>query len=154
MEVPQIERKRAGLAYDLRLWMVLAEYNHDILETAFHIDPNGRCGSFSPMFAHKVLDAFIDAGAQGAHKEGSTQRMSRSRRFARFGSAVQQESAVLVLKDRAEDTRRVRFPRIGSSSTRNAVIKVKVEGMHSHGTRLLHRRAPMCIRNWREVAHA
>ena len=65
MEVPQIERKRAGLASDLRLWVVLDEYNHDIPETSFHLDPNGRRGSFSPMFADKVLGAFIDAGRRG-----------------------------------------------------------------------------------------
>lgn len=62
MEIPQIELKRAGLASDLRLWVVLDEYNHDILEKSFHFDPDGRRGSFSPVFADKVLGAFIDAG--------------------------------------------------------------------------------------------
>ena len=31
--------------------------------------------------------------------------MSRSRRFFRFGFAIQLESALLMLKDRADDTR-------------------------------------------------
>ena len=65
MEVPQVERKRAGLAAELSLWVVLDECNHDILETSFHLDPNGRRGSFGPIFADKVLGAFIDAGRKG-----------------------------------------------------------------------------------------
>ncbi len=68
MEVPQIERKRAGLASDLRLWVMLDEYNHDVLETSFHLDSNGRQGSFSPMFADKALGAFIEAGRKGRTK--------------------------------------------------------------------------------------
>ena len=78
--------------------------------------------------------------------------MSRLRRFFRFGYAVQLEGAIMVLKERAEDTRCVRIPRQESSATRIVVIKAK--GMHAYGTRLLHRRGPMCIRNRREVAHA
>jgi len=61
LEVPQIERRRAGLDSDLRLWVILDEYNHDILETSFYLDPNGRLGAFSPAFNTKALRTFTDA---------------------------------------------------------------------------------------------
>lgn len=65
LEVPQIERKRAGLASDLRLWVIADEYNHEFLETSFYIDPNGYQGAFSAAFTEKALDLLIDAGKQG-----------------------------------------------------------------------------------------
>ena len=61
LEVPQIERRRAGLDSDLRLWVILDEYNHDVLETSFYLDPDGRLGAFSPAFNAKALRAFTQA---------------------------------------------------------------------------------------------
>lgn len=61
LDVPEIERKRAGLDSGKRLWIILDEYNHDILETSFYLDPNGRLGAFSTAFNTKALRAFIDA---------------------------------------------------------------------------------------------
>lgn len=61
LEVPQIERRRAGLDSDLRLWVIIDEYNHDILETSFYLDPNGRLGAFSSAFNAKTLRAFTQA---------------------------------------------------------------------------------------------
>ncbi|WP_393925428.1 hypothetical protein [Yoonia sp. R2-816] len=65
MEVPQIERKRAGLSSDIRLWVIMDEYNHDILETSFSLDPNGKIGTFSSVFIGKVLVAFKEAALRG-----------------------------------------------------------------------------------------
>jgi hypothetical protein len=64
LEVPQIERARAGLDTDMRLWVMLDEYNHDVLETSFYLDPNGRLGAFSPVFNDKALRAFTEAARQ------------------------------------------------------------------------------------------
>ncbi|WP_071796170.1 hypothetical protein [Natronohydrobacter thiooxidans] len=61
LEVPQIERRRAGLDADKRLWIILDEYNHDILEASYHFDPNGRLGAFSAMFIRNALRSFSDA---------------------------------------------------------------------------------------------
>jgi hypothetical protein len=61
LEVPEIECKRAGLDADKRLWIILDEYNHDILETSFYLDPNGRLGAFSAMFNKKALRIFTEA---------------------------------------------------------------------------------------------
>lgn len=68
IEVPQLERKRAGLAADLRLWVILDEYNHEFLETSFYLDPNGYRGAFSPAFIDKALKIVIEAGRQGQLK--------------------------------------------------------------------------------------
>lgn len=68
MEIPQMERKRARLASDMRLWVMLDEYNHDFLETSFYLDPNGWQGKFSPVFTEKVLGSFIEAARKGRAK--------------------------------------------------------------------------------------
>ncbi len=60
-----MERKRAGLASDTRLWVMAREYNHEFLETSFYIDPNGYQGSFSSVFTNKALDLLIEAGRMG-----------------------------------------------------------------------------------------
>ena len=65
IEIPQIERRRAGLASDLRLWVMADEYNHEFLETSFYIDPNGYRGTFSGPFIDKVLDVLIEVGKRG-----------------------------------------------------------------------------------------
>ncbi|MGB7243315.1 MAG: hypothetical protein WBC93_14655 [Sulfitobacter sp.] len=65
IEIPQIERRRAGLASDLPLWVMADEYNHEFLETSFYIDPNGYCGAFSMPFIHRVLDVLIEVAKKG-----------------------------------------------------------------------------------------
>ena len=68
MEVPQMDRARAGLDSGMRLWVILDEYNHDVLETSFYFDPNGRRGEFSPVFNQKALATFIEAARKGRTK--------------------------------------------------------------------------------------
>ncbi|EAB6718130.1 hypothetical protein DUP91_27830 [Salmonella enterica subsp. enterica] len=60
LEVPQIERKRAGLD-DMTLWILLDEYNHDILERSYYFEPGERLGAFSSAFHRKVLRTFVAA---------------------------------------------------------------------------------------------
>ncbi|WP_179381295.1 hypothetical protein [Jannaschia marina] len=61
LEVPQIERRRAGLASDLRLWIIFDEYNHEIAESSFYLDPNGWRGAFSSAFTTNTLRLFTQA---------------------------------------------------------------------------------------------
>jgi len=63
IEVPQIEKRRAGLD-DLRIWVMLDEYNHDLLESSFYFDPNARLGAFSGAFHRKVASAFLKAAKE------------------------------------------------------------------------------------------
>lgn len=58
IEIPQMERRRAGLD-DMPLWVMVDEYNHDILGLSYHFDPAARVGSFSVAFQRKVLGAFV-----------------------------------------------------------------------------------------------
>ena len=60
VEVPQIERRRAGLD-DIPLWIILDEYNHDLLEGSYYFDPNARIGAFSSAFHQEVLRTFLRA---------------------------------------------------------------------------------------------
>ena len=60
LEVPQIERRRAGLDDDKPLWIMLDEYNHDVLEGSFYFDPTARVGKFSETFRKLALRSFIE----------------------------------------------------------------------------------------------
>ncbi len=59
LEVPQIERRRAGLEDGKLLWVVLDEYNYDVVGHSYYFDPNARIGSFSAAFQQKALRAFL-----------------------------------------------------------------------------------------------
>jgi hypothetical protein len=63
LEIPNIERRRAGLD-DIPLWVVLDEYNHDVLESSFYFDPKARIGRFSEAFRKLVLRAFMQAARE------------------------------------------------------------------------------------------
>ena len=60
LEVPEIERRRAG-PDDMPLWVILDEYNHDLLEGSFYFDPSARIGRFSDVFQRTALNAFLTA---------------------------------------------------------------------------------------------
>ena len=72
LEIPQIEQRRAGLD-DTPLWIILDEYNHDVLETSFHFNPNEKIGRFSRAFHLKALKAFAFIA-----KERLTKRVMRT----------------------------------------------------------------------------
>ena len=59
VEIPEIERRRAGLD-DLPLWVMLDEYNYDVLELSYYFDGDARIGRFSAAFHAKTLRAFRD----------------------------------------------------------------------------------------------
>jgi hypothetical protein len=60
IEIPEIERRRAGLD-DKPLWIVFDEYNHDILEESHVFDPTARVGRFSPTFHASLLRMFASS---------------------------------------------------------------------------------------------
>lgn len=72
IEVPPIERKRAGLDA-IPLWVMLDEYNYDILEQSYYLEPSRQIGAFSSAFHQKVLRAFARAA-----REKSTRRVPRA----------------------------------------------------------------------------
>ena len=64
LAIPEIEKRRAGLATDMALWVIVDEYNHEFLETSFYLDPNGYQGAFSAAFTNEALDRLIQVGKQ------------------------------------------------------------------------------------------
>jgi hypothetical protein len=50
IEVPQIEKKRAGLDLDYRQWIILSEMNADIIPGSFVLEPHAKIGMFSKAF--------------------------------------------------------------------------------------------------------
>jgi len=65
--IPEIECRRAGLD-PIPLWVIVDEYNHDILESSAYFEPGARIGAFSPSFHKKVMAAFIAVVRKGQSK--------------------------------------------------------------------------------------
>ncbi|MDR3437345.1 hypothetical protein [Telmatospirillum sp.] len=58
-EIPLIEKRRAGLDADLRLWIILDEYNTDVVGQSFYLEPEPPIGRFSKAFFLPLVRAFI-----------------------------------------------------------------------------------------------
>lgn len=62
-EVPDTEKARAGLDLDRRQWIILDEYNLDIVGQSFYLSPDSAKGRFSrAFFAPLVREALRQAG--------------------------------------------------------------------------------------------
>ena len=58
-EVPAIEKRRAGLDADRRLWIIFDEFNTDIVGNSFYLEPEPPLGQFSKAFFLPLLREFI-----------------------------------------------------------------------------------------------
>jgi len=58
-EIPEIEKRRAGLDADLRLWIILDEFNEDAIGRSFYLEPEPPLGRFSRAFFLPLLQEFI-----------------------------------------------------------------------------------------------
>jgi hypothetical protein len=63
-EIPDMEKRRAGLDSSIRLWIVLDEYNQDVIGRSFYLEPDPPLGHFSRAFFLPLLRAFIARRAQ------------------------------------------------------------------------------------------
>lgn len=59
VEIPETEKRRAGLERDLRLWIVLDEYNQDLVGRSFYLESEPPIGRFSKAFFLPLLQQFI-----------------------------------------------------------------------------------------------
>ena len=59
VEIPEMEKRRAGLDADVRLWIILDEYNEDIVGRSFYLEPEAPLGRFSKAFFLPVIQLFI-----------------------------------------------------------------------------------------------
>jgi hypothetical protein len=58
-EIPEMEKRRAGLEASLRLWIILDEFNQDILGQSFYLQPQAPLGRFSKAFFLPLMKEFI-----------------------------------------------------------------------------------------------
>ena len=58
-EIPAIEKRRAGLDTDLKLWIILDEFNTDRVGRSFYLEPDPPIGRFSKAFFQPLLRAFV-----------------------------------------------------------------------------------------------
>lgn len=61
LEVPEIERRRAGLDAQIRLWVICDEANTDLPSRSYYFEPDGRLGNFSSPFVKRVQVKMIEA---------------------------------------------------------------------------------------------
>ncbi len=59
VEIPEIEKRRAGLDSDIRLWVILDEYNQDVIGQSFYLEPGPPLGQFSKAFFLPLMREFI-----------------------------------------------------------------------------------------------
>lgn len=71
IEVPEIEKRRAGLDAHMRLWIVADEANEDIPARSFYFESGNRIGKFSGPFTKQVQTIMIEAlKAKRLHRTG------------------------------------------------------------------------------------
>jgi hypothetical protein len=63
-EIPDMEKRRAGLDGTKRLWIVLDEYNQDVIGRSFYLEPEPPLGYFSKAFFLPLLQEFIRRRSQ------------------------------------------------------------------------------------------
>jgi hypothetical protein len=63
-EIPDIEKRRAGLDGTIRLWIVFDEYNQDVIGRSFYLEPQPPLGYFSRTFFLPLLREFIRRRSQ------------------------------------------------------------------------------------------
>jgi hypothetical protein len=55
MEIPALEVKRAGLSTLKRAWLMVGEYNYDVVERSYYFEPNEKpWGRFGPRFLEEI----------------------------------------------------------------------------------------------------
>ena len=67
MEIPETEKRRAGLQPELRLWIIIDEYNEDIIGRSFHLAPQPPLGTLSKAFFLPVMRKFNASRALAKH---------------------------------------------------------------------------------------
>jgi hypothetical protein len=58
-EIPETEKRRGGLDSSLRLWIILDEYNVDVVGKSFYLEPDPPLGRFSKAFFLPLLRSFV-----------------------------------------------------------------------------------------------
>ncbi|TFF17784.1 hypothetical protein E3C22_23345 [Jiella endophytica] len=59
VEIPETEKRLGGLNPALRLWIILDEYNEEIVGKSYYLEPSPPLGRFSKTFFLPVMRDFI-----------------------------------------------------------------------------------------------
>ncbi len=59
VEIPAIEKRRAGLDGDISLWVIVDEHNVDVFEQSYYIEPRSTVGQFSSAFTKELQAQMI-----------------------------------------------------------------------------------------------
>lgn len=69
LEVPDTEARRAGLSDLKRCWIMIDEYNYDVAERSWYIEPDQEIlGRFSKAFMMKIAAAFGEASRRSGRR--------------------------------------------------------------------------------------
>jgi hypothetical protein len=58
-EIPDMEKRRAGLDTGLRLWIIFDEFNEDVIGRSYYLEADCLLGHFSRAFLLPLLREFI-----------------------------------------------------------------------------------------------
>jgi hypothetical protein len=58
-EIPDAEKRRAGLDPDLRLWIILDEYNGDVIGKSYYLTNREPLGQFSKSYFLPLITEFV-----------------------------------------------------------------------------------------------
>jgi hypothetical protein len=59
VEIPETEKQRAGLDISLRCWIMLDEFNTDVIGKSYYLEPVPPLGVFSRAFFAPVARMFV-----------------------------------------------------------------------------------------------
>ncbi len=59
VEIPEMEKRPEGLDASLQLWIILDEYNQDVVSQSFYLEPEPPLGRFSKAFFLPLMKEFI-----------------------------------------------------------------------------------------------
>lgn len=59
VEVPETEKQRAGLEISVRCWIMLDEFNTDVIGRSYYLEPEPPLGVFSRAFFTPVARRFV-----------------------------------------------------------------------------------------------
>lgn len=69
MEIPDTEARRAGLSDLKRCWIMVDEYNYDVAERSWYIEPDQKAlGRFSKAFMTRIAAAFGEASRKSGRR--------------------------------------------------------------------------------------
>jgi hypothetical protein len=71
VEIPEIEKRRGGLDSLSRLWIMLDEFNEDIIGKSFYLEDEPPLGKFSKAFFLPLMREFIKrrSEARGVNRQ-------------------------------------------------------------------------------------